>query len=79
MKLSAGAPDLSNFKAQGNPALREIIFPEGIEKIGDTTFAGNIKLKTVKLPSTLTDIGRSAFASSAIESLEIPANVKEIE
>ena len=79
LKLSAGAPDLSNFKAQGNPALREIIFPEGIEKIGDTTFAGNIKLKTVKLPSTLTDIGRSAFASSAIESLEIPANVKEID
>lgn len=79
LKLSAGAPDLSNFKALGNPALREIIFPEGIEKIGNTTFAGNIKLKTVKLPSTLTDIGRSAFASSAIECLEIPANVKEID
>lgn len=79
LKLSVGAPDLSTFKAQGNSELTEIIFPEGIEKIGDTTFAGNIKLKTVELPSTLTDIGRSAFAASVIESLEIPANVKEID
>lgn len=79
LKLSAGAPDLSNFKAQGNTALKEIIFPEGIEKLGNSTFAGNSNLKTVKLPSTLTDIGRSAFAASVIESLEIPANVKEID
>ena len=79
LKLSAGVTDLTGLSVQGNPALETLVIPEGVEKLGNTTFAGNDKLKNVTLPSTLTDIGRSAFASSAIESLEIPANVKEID
>lgn len=79
LKLSAGVTDLTALSVQGNPALETLVIPEGVEKLGNTTFAGNDKLKNVTLPSTLTDIGRSAFASSAIESLEIPANVKEID
>lgn len=78
LKLSAGATDLTDLYAGSNYELEEIIIPEGIEKLGKNTFAGNDKLKSITLPSTLTDIGDCAFSGTGIEYLEIPSGVKEI-
>lgn len=78
LKLSAGATDLTDLYAGSNYELEEIIIPEGIEKLGKNTFAGNDKLKSITLPSTLTDIGDGAFSGTGIEYLEIPSGVKEI-
>ena len=78
LKLSAGVTDLTGLSVQGNPVLETLVIPEGVKKLGNTTFAGNDKLKNVTLPSTLTDIGRNVFASTGVEYLEIPADVKEI-
>lgn len=76
LKLSANAIDLTNFKAQGNTELVELIIPEGVENLGISTFAGASKLESVELPHSLTDIGSGVFAVAVIEYLEIPENVK---
>ena len=43
--------------------LREVIFNEGLQKIGDLTFYECTSLESIKLPSTLVEIGISAFHS----------------
>ena len=39
-----------------------VVIPEGIEIIGEEAFQGYRRLISVELPSSLTSIGRSAFA-----------------
>ena len=41
--------------------MREIILYEGLQKIGDGAFPGCISLQSIKLPSTVTEIGDHAF------------------
>ena len=41
--------------------LETLVINEGIEEIGDSAVAYSEKLTTIKFPSTLKEIGRSAF------------------
>ena len=45
----------------GNTTVKEIILPEGLERIGDRAFEGCTELREIVLPSTLKTIGDSAF------------------
>ena len=42
--------------------LREVIFNNGLQKIGDRAFSKCTSLENVKLPSTVTEIGDYAFS-----------------
>ena len=58
---------------------RNIIVPEGYVKINDSVYHGYLRLKTVKLPSTMLVIGRYAFAECVhLASIELPDSVKVI-
>ena len=55
---------------------RNIIVPEGYVKINDSVYHGYVRLKTVKLPSTMLVIGRYAFAECVhLASIELPDSV----
>ena len=62
----------------GGSGLKEIILPEGLERIGQATFASCVDLKEISLPSGLKKINLQAFANSGIEEIEIPEGVTEI-
>lgn len=48
--------------------------PSGVTRIGDDAFANAIYLSSVTLPSTLEEIGYSAFRKSNLKSVAIPAS-----
>ena len=58
--------------------LEEVIFEEGCKYIGKRVCANCTKLKKVRLPKSLLEIGDSAFSGCAIEELAVPPNVKVI-
>lgn len=56
-----------------------VVVPEGVEYLGWDAFAYCEELKSVKLPSTLTEIDGGAFKGClSLETLEIPETVTEI-
>ena len=58
--------------------LEQVILHEGITAIGETTFAFNPKLKTVKWPSKVTKVEMGMFERSGLEELVLHAGVTEI-
>ena len=53
--------------------------PENVMAIGEQAFFGATNLKSVKLPSRLTNILEQAFAKSAITEIEFPAELTSID
>ncbi len=58
--------------------LEEVIFEEGCKYIGKRVFAGCSRLKKVRLPKSLIEIGDYAFNNCALEEIAISPNVKVI-
>lgn len=58
--------------------VKKIIVGEGITSVGNNNFASCVNATEVQLPSTLTSIGKNAFAYTSIASLKIPAGVTKI-
>ena len=56
----------------------EILFQEGIEKIGKCAF-GYTNIKTLELPDSLKELGFGAFESAKIENLKLGENLKVIQ
>lgn len=52
--------------------------PQGVQTIGAAAFMGCSSLEAVKIPTTVTMIGESAFDGTALVSVEIPWNVVDI-
>ncbi len=48
--------------------------PEGVLSIASGAFAGNIKLRSVSLPTTLSSIGSGAFKDCALSEVVVPGN-----
>ncbi len=61
-----------------NQRLEKIEIPEGIEYLGMETFLKCRKLKNIKLPDTLTEIGTHCFERSNISEIKIPDSVENI-
>ena len=59
-------------------SLSSLTLPESVTEIYNGAFRGCSKLKSVTLPSSLTLIDSEAFLGTAIESIAIPKNVKEL-
>lgn len=60
-------------------SLSTVILPEGMEEIPTGMFDTCTALKTISIPETVRIIGKSAFYSSGLESITIPASVTHIE
>ena len=53
--------------------------PTGVTRIADSAFSMTKDLKSVIIPSGVTDLERDAFSYSGIESVTIPASVKSMD
>lgn len=62
----------------GNINCRELVIPEGVERINDYCFSQDYVLQKVNLPKSLKSIGAHAFAYSYVPSLQLPAALTEI-
>ncbi|MGN1166537.1 MAG: leucine-rich repeat protein [Lachnospiraceae bacterium] len=58
--------------------ITELTLPENLEKLEQGVFSMNIRLESITLPDTLTEIGDMAFAGARLTSLEIPKSVTKI-
>lgn len=63
----------------GCTALATVNFPEGLEMLADRSFSNDTALANVILPSTLTEIGLSAFEGSGAVGVFIPTRVEHID
>ena len=60
--------------------LEKITLPEGLKRIGDSTFKNCKSLKNIEIPDTVTEIGAYAFAyCDSLESVVIPDSVTLVE
>ena len=80
-----GTGDMYNYSANTAPwnknrtAVKEIIIESGVTSIGDYTFMSCDALSTVRIPASVTRIGKCAFGFSGLTSVTIPNGVTEIE
>ena len=79
------SPDSNEYYVSGynGEACDELVIPaeyEGkpVTKIRDSAFTLNLNIKAVKLPDTITEIGREAFTNSSIEEIIISDSVTSI-
>ena len=73
---ASGAAALTAADAVRSKLSRNIAVPEGYVRINDFVYHGYVRLKTVKLPSTMLVIGRYAFAECVhLVSIELPDSV----
>lgn len=63
---------------QGNHSLIGVTLPEGLKKIGDYAFCACWELATINFPSTLTQIGESAFHGCDMQEVQLPARLTTI-
>ena len=78
--IFGGDEELDNsffFKYYFSEPVKKITVSEGVTRIGDYVFS-NVGASTIKLPSTLKFIGKSAFAGNNITNISIPEGVEEI-
>ena len=68
---------MGNFSSN---ALKEIVIPNTVKKIGNYAFKDCLVLESLRLPDSVVDIGKGAF-SGCIELAEIviPASVNDLE
>lgn len=59
--------------------ITDIIIKDGITHIGNSAFAGMLRLENVLIPNTVKSIGRNAFSGSILlKSVNLPASVETI-
>lgn len=51
-----------------------LVLPEGLKKISDNAFSNNNYIKTIYIPSTVTEIGNSIINNNEIESITISSD-----
>ena len=58
--------------------IEDVVVPEGTTAIGDSAFEGCRSVKTVKLPNSITSIGKYAFQYTSLKSINLPYGIKTI-
>lgn len=59
--------------------IKEVILPEGVERLESYAFGGCENITSIKLPSTIKFIGSRCFSEVPITSLELPNGIEELE
>jgi len=69
----------AGFGLRKHKSLTEVVFNEGLQKIGDYSFWRCESLESITLPSTLIEIGDHAFYSCGLlKSILLPSNITKI-
>lgn len=58
--------------------IKKIVLPNSVRTIENYAFRKSKDLEEIELPSSLTEIGESAFASSPLKSIKLPSSLTEI-
>lgn len=58
--------------------MTSISLPDGLEEIGESCFESTLKLKSLKLPSSVTKIGANFIKDSQVEEIWIPSSMKSV-
>lgn len=74
--LSEALTSIEEKAFSGCLAITEFHTPAGLQIIGDEAFMNCSGMTTVELGPSLTHVGKKAFSGTAIEQLQIPANIK---
>ena len=61
VRFHPSVTEVENKAFQHCKHLRKIVFHEGLQKIGEATFASCTSLSRIKFPSTVTEVGYAAF------------------
>lgn len=62
-----------------NSAVRDVVIPSTLRKVGPRAFEGCANLKEVKLRSQVEVLGEGCFRSSGVQIISIPASVVNVE
>ena len=74
IEIPKSVKSIGSYAFRSCPSLTQIVIPEGIETLENELFYGSTKLKTVSLPSTLTQIKNRVFEECrALEKIKIKA------
>ncbi len=57
----------------------DVSIPAGVKKVGNRAFYKNANIRSVTLPTSVSDIGEFAFARSALSDISIPNGTKNID
>lgn len=76
--LVIGGMGLKSITKNVIPNVKNLFIREGAELLGAEIFASNSTIVSVSLPSTLKEIGPSAFSNSSILSTNLPDSVEKI-
>ena len=79
IKLSPNIRAINSCAFFSCPNLEEVILPDNLFGIHNEAFKSCTKLKNITLPETVGYLGKSAFYNSGIQSINIPANLINIE
>lgn len=69
---------VSNYAFCANSELLSVVVPSTVQTIGKGAFMQCYRLKTVQLPSALTEISDYLFAESSLSAVTLPGKVKHI-
>ena len=83
------SPENERYFAKGNCLIRKwdntlvlgcytSEIPSGVERIGESAFAGQTRLESIAFPKSVTVIGKRAFIYTGLKELKLPSGLKEI-
>ena len=83
------SPENERYFAEGNCLIRKwdntlvlgcytSEIPSGVERIGESAFAGQTRLESIAFPKSVTVIGKGAFMYTGLKELKLPSGLKEI-
>lgn len=83
------SPENERYFAEGNCLIRKwdntlvlgcytSEIPSGVERIGESAFAGQTRLESIAFPKSVTVIGKRAFMYTGLKELKLPSGLKEI-
>lgn len=77
-KTSEGLNIYDGVLLSGKDASGDIVIPSTVTKIADNAFYNNQNITSVKIPSSVKEIGTAAFAGTNIKEVVIPGSIKRI-
>ena len=78
-ELKGYSDGYQNRSAFDGTAIKSLVLPKSLEKIGDATFYKMSILDDISIPENVTSIGHYAFYQTGLTSIDLPDNLKTID
>ena len=77
--INADTKYISDYAFSDCSGLKNIVLPEGLEKIGASAFKGCTSLESIDIPTTVNHVGEKAFSGcTLLSTVHIPAGIGDI-